>query len=152
MFSFDPLYIHFYILCLFYGIWETNFENAINCCTGQSMKPFFSQQIWKIVSQVQDWPWKVDSTAVQRCTCNGRLFSLIVSTQVEWLFSSVSSHGVLDERALRGIWHDRRKEKITVLETQVSSSCLVGTIAKRNVLILHCRAPCPACTLTPSML
>lgn len=62
------------MLCLFYGIWQTNFENAINWgtdCTEQYMKPFFSQQIWKIVFQVENRPRMVDSTAVQRCTCNG---------------------------------------------------------------------------------
>ena len=49
--------LYTYIFCLFYGIWQANFENAISSgiyCTGQSTKPFFSQQIWKIVFQAED--------------------------------------------------------------------------------------------------
>jgi len=68
--------LYTYILCLFYGIWQTSFENATNWgiyCTGQSMKPFFSQQIWIFVFQVEDWPWMVDSIAVQQCTRNSRV-------------------------------------------------------------------------------
>jgi len=76
---------------------------------------------------------------------NGRLFPLIVSTKTAWLFSSVSSHGVLDKRAPSSIWHDRRKEKIIVLETLRSIfgawlglsqrgmcwSCTAGHLARR---------------------
>jgi hypothetical protein len=32
------------------------------------MKPFFSQKLWKILFQVEDWPWMVDSVAVWQCT------------------------------------------------------------------------------------
>ena len=50
---------------------KKNLENEIKVginCTKQSMMPFFSQQILKILFQAEDWPWTVDSATVRQCT------------------------------------------------------------------------------------
>lgn len=76
--------------------------------------------------------------------------SYIVSTEVALLFGSVSCFGVLDKGVPSGIRHGRSMGKKIVLESLSSTfGTLAGTISTRNVLILHCGAPCPACALTP---
>lgn len=56
-----------------------------------------------------------------------------------WTQGSRAVHGPI------GVW-----EKIIILESLCSTfSALVGTIATKNVLILHCRTTCLACALTP---
>jgi hypothetical protein len=77
-------------------------------------------------------------------------FRIVFPPRLRPYFGCVSSIGVWtngprDVYGPIGIW-----EKMIVLESLSSIvSALVGTIAMRNVLILHWKATCLACTLTP---